>query len=116
MKQEKSKRQLQIGEQMRRFIANNINNIIDTRINGDILTIMKVEASKDLRYYKLFYRCKVENKQLYNDMFENIKEQLANITYKNLCLRIRPNFSFVFDDTLILINEIEEVYKKYGDK
>ena len=108
----KTKRQLQIGEEIRRAAAREIVELIDTRIDGDFLTIMKAEISKDLRYCKIFYRCKVANQKHYQTQLDAIALQLTNILYKKLALRLRPEIRFVFDDTMKIIEEIERVVEK----
>ena len=107
-----SKRQLQIGEEIRRATAREIVELIDTRIDGDFLTIMKAEISKDLRYCKIFYRCKVANREAFQHALDGIVGELTNILYKKLALRLRPEIRFVFDDTMKIIEEIERVVEK----
>lgn len=113
MPKEFSKRQLQIGEEIRRLVAREINDFTNTRINGDFLTIMKTEVSKDLRYCKIFYRCHVANQNEYQQRLDKIVNDLTNLMYKQLHLRIRPEVRFVFDNTMKLIEEVEEVVKKH---
>ena len=113
-----SKRQLQIGEEIRRATAREIVELIDTRIDGDFLTIMKAEISKDLRYCKIFYRCKVANKEVYQQQLDLVSNELANFVYKQINLRIRPELRFIFDDTITAIEDIERVInnnKQYID-
>ena len=105
-------RQLQIGEEIKRQIALHINSIMNTSINGDFLTLMKAEISKDLRYCKVFYRCKVKNKANYQEQLDKIVPEITNFLYKQMHLRIRPEIRFVFDDTMKIIEEIEEVIKR----
>ena len=79
-----SKRQLQIGEEIRRATAREIVELIDTRIDGDFLTIMKAEISKDLRYCKVFFRCKIENRAFFQAKLDSITNAVENLIYKKI--------------------------------
>ena len=107
-----SKRQLQIGEEIRRHTAIELNELVNTRIDGDFLTIMKAETSKDLRYAKIFFRCKIENREKYEELLNSVAVDISKILYKKLHLRVLPNITFIFDDTLLAIDEINRVVKE----
>ena len=114
----KTKRQLQVGEEIRRQIARHINTLLENNIDGDFLTFMKADVSPDFRYCKVFYRCKVANKEVYQQQLDLVSNELANFVYKQIKLRIRPELRFIFDDTITAIEDIERVInnnKQYID-
>lgn len=112
MSVELSKRQLQIGEEIRRKVAVELNDLIDFHFNNDFLTIMKAVVSKDLRYCKIYYRCKIENQKYFQEQLDGFNNQIANFVYKKLKMRIKPEIHFIFDETMIVIDEIGKVVEK----
>lgn len=106
-----SKRQLQISEEIKRHVSVWLNDIIDTKINNDFLTIMRATISKDLRYCKIYFRCKVENRERFQQILDNCVNEVANLTYKQLKLRVRPEIHFCFDEVLELIDKVEKTLK-----
>ena len=117
-KKPKTKRQLQIGEVIKRLIAKEIYELVEFDVDNDFLSIMKAEISPDLRYCKVFYRCKIANKDAFQDVLNQTTNELSNIVYKRLKMRVRPEIKFIFDDTLYAIDEIQKVIernKEYGE-
>ena len=112
MTTELSKRQLQIGEEIRRKVAVELNDLIDFHFNNDFLTIMKAVVSKDLRYCKIYYRCKIENQKYFQEQLDGFNNQIANFVYKKLKMRVKPEIHFIFDETMIVIDEIGKVVEK----
>ena len=108
-KQQLSKRQLQIGEEIRRMLAVEINELLDFNVKNDFLTIMKAVISKDLHDCKIYYRCSVQNKDIFQTKLDEAKNDISNIIYKKLNMRIRPNLLFVFDNTIIEIEKIQRI-------
>lgn len=106
-----SKRQLQIGEEIKRHVSVWLNDMIDTKIDNDFLTIMRATVSKDLRYCKIYYRCKIENRKKFQQILDGCVNKIANLTYKQLKLRVRPEIRFCFDEVLELIDKIEKTLK-----
>ena len=112
MSVELSKRQLQIGEEIRRKVAVELNDLIDFNFNNDFLTIMKAIVSKDLRYCKIYYRCKTCNKDYFQPKLDGFNNQVSNFIYKKLKMRVRPEIHFIFDETMIAIDETAIVAEK----
>ncbi len=112
---EKSKRQLQVAEEIRRFVATNIDDYIDTHINNDFLTIMKADISKDLGHCKIFFRCKDENRNAYEEYLRACSGEISRAVSNHLRIYARPDVVFVFDDTHILLDEINKVVSRYQD-
>jgi ribosome-binding factor A len=104
-----SKRQLQIGEEIRRILAIEINELLDFNVKNDFLTIMKAVISKDLHDCKVYYRCSIQNKDIFQAKLDSAKNDISNIVYKKLSMRIRPNLLFVFDNTIIEIEKIQRI-------
>ena len=106
-----SKRQLQIGEEIKRHTSVWLNDMIDTKIDNDFLTIMRATVSKDLRYCKIYFRCSIANKDRYQQILDGYKNEIANLAYKQLKLRVRPEIRFCFDEVLELIDKVEKTLK-----
>ena len=115
MSVELSKRQLQIGEEIRRKVAVELNDLIDFHFNNDFLTIMKAVVSKDLRYCKIYYRCKIENQKYFQEQLDGFNNQIANFVYKKLKMRIKPEIHFIFDETVIEREKIMAVVEKNNE-
>jgi ribosome-binding factor A len=110
----KTKKQLQVGENIKRLIAKEINRYINAYKEDDFLTIIKAEISKDLRYCKVFYRCKVYNKDYFEEELSHITNELSNLVYKFFKMRVRPEIRFIFDNTMIIIENIEKLEKRFN--
>ena len=106
-----SKRQLQIGEEIKRHTSVWLNDIIDKKIDNDFLTIMQAVVSKDLRYCKIYFRCRIENRDRFQKILDGCKNEIANLAYKQLKLRVRPEIRFCFDEVLELIDKVEKTLK-----
>ena len=106
-----SKRQLQISEEIKRHASVWLNDMIDTKIDNDFLTIMRATVSKDLRYCKIYYRCKTANKDNFQQILDRCVNKIANLAYKQLKLRVRPEIRFCFDEVLELLDKIEKTLK-----
>lgn len=106
-----SKRQLQIGEEIKRHVSVWLNDMIDTKIDNDFLTIMRATISKDLRYCKIYYRCKIANKDKFQQILNRCTNEIAKLAYKQLKLRVRPDICFCFDEVLELIDKVEKTLK-----
>ena len=106
-----SKRQLQIGEEIKRHTSVWLNDMIDTKIDNDFLTIMRATVSKDLRYCKIYFRCKVKNRERFQQILDNCVNDIANLAYKQLKLRVRPEIHFCFDEVLELIDKVKKTLK-----
>ena len=105
-------RQLQVSETIKRLIAGEVNEYINNNVEGDFITIMRAIISKDMRYCKIIYRCKIENRQIFQKLLDNISNHLSNYVYKQLMMRVRPEIHFIFDDTKKIIEEIERVVER----
>lgn len=106
-----SKRQLQIGEEIKRHTFVWLNDMIDTKIDNDFLTIMRATVSKDLRYCKIYFRCNIENRERFQCILDGCVNEIANLAYKQLKLRVRPEIRFCFDEVLELIDKVEKTLK-----
>lgn len=106
-----SKRQLQIGEEIKRHTSVWLNDMIDAKIDNDFLTIMRATVSKDLKYCKIYYRCKIANKDNFQHILDGCVNKIANLTYKQLKLRVRPEIRFCFDEVLELLDKVEKTLK-----
>ena len=106
-----SKRQLQVGEEIKRHTSVWLNDIIDKKIDNDFLTIMQAVVSKDLRYCKIYFRCRIENRDRFQKILDGCKNEIANLAYKQLKLRVRPEIRFCFDEVLELIDKVEKTLK-----
>lgn len=115
--QTKSQRQLQIGEQIKRilaeiFLQDNLLNIKDTHI-----TILQADVSPDAKNAKVFIDIfgNAESKKIIQDLNQitpYLRKQLAS----KINLRYTPELIFVLDETFKEVNKIEDLLKEEAKK
>jgi ribosome-binding factor A len=113
----KSQRQLQIGEQIKRilaeiFLQDNLLNIKNTHI-----TILQADVSPDAKNVKVFIDVfgSLEAKKIIQDLNQitpYLRKQLAS----KINLRYTPELNFVLDETFKEVNKIEELLKNEAKK
>ena len=106
-----SKRQLQIGEEIKRHTSVWLNDMIDTKIDSDLLTIVEAGVSKDLKCCKIYFRCQIANRDKFQQILDGCTNEIANLAYKQLKLRVRPEIRFCFDDVLEMSDKVEKTLK-----
>ena len=110
--QHKSQRQLQMGENLKRILAEIFLKNNYSSINGNITTILEVSMSPDLKNAKVFIDVFGNNAnhivEKLNKLVPNIRHQIA----KKLTARTIPELSFVLDETYKNANHIEQLLKQ----
>ena len=108
-KNKTSVKQLQFGEQIRRFLPSALmrNNMFDEIIKN--ITIMKVLTSKDLKLCKVYIRINEKN---YNNILQICNQNNKKIAFdlsKMVLFRIIPEIRFYIDETPQVLNEIKDL-------
>ena len=110
--QHKSQRQLQMGENLKRILAEIFLKNNYSSINGNITTILEVSMSPDLKNARVFIDVFGNNAthlvEKLNKLVPNIRHQIA----KKLTARTIPELSFVLDETYKNANHIEQLLKQ----
>jgi ribosome-binding factor A len=110
--QHKSQRQLQMGENLKRILAEIFLKNNYSSINGNITTILEVSMSPDLKNARVFIDVFGNNAthivEKLNKLVPNIRHQIA----KKLTARTIPELSFVLDETYKNVNHIEQLLKQ----
>ena len=110
--QHKSQRQLQMGENLKRILAEIFLKNNYSSINGNITTILEVSMSPDLKNAKVFIDVFGNNAnhivEKLNKLVPNIRHQIA----KKLTARTIPELSFVLDETYKKAHHIEQLLKQ----
>jgi ribosome-binding factor A len=102
-------RTLRIGEQIRRELADQIRKLKDPRIG--MVTITDVEVSKDLSHAKIFYTVFGEEQEIKDTQtgLQNASGFLRRELGRVLKVRITPNLHFLYDDTQLRGNKIDQL-------
>jgi ribosome-binding factor A len=105
-----SQRQFQVGEQIKRTLADLfIRGEFDSRLSKGV-TVTEVKVASGLKYAEIYVICKdtieTENRvQLLNNNIKRIKKSLAT----NLKIRFMPEIVFKEDKSLDFVDRIEEI-------
>lgn len=108
-------RKERIDEEVSRALTEIIRGVKDPRVSSNFITITACNVTKDLKYAKVYF-------SLIDSSPENIKEtnqglisatgyirmQLAQM----LNLRQTPSLTFIYDDSMIRGNKINEILKE----
>ena len=93
-------RQDRINDSVTEEVSQIIREIKDPRVSGALITVTAADVSADLKYAKIYYSCITgEDKELSRGLKSAasfVRSQLA----KRLNLRITPEISFVYDESV----------------
>ncbi len=81
--------------------------IDDPRIRRNMVTLTKVETSRDLHYAKVYFVCmdKGKSKEVI-DSLNSSKGLFLAILKKKLAIRYIPLFTFIYDSSIEKTNEV----------
>ena len=113
----KSQRQLQIGEQIKRILAEIFlqDNLLATA-NGYI-TILQADVSPDAKNAKIFIDIfgQADQKNIMSDL-KNITPYLRNKLANKINLRHTPELKFILDETPQTFSKINALLKQEAEK
>ncbi len=111
-----SKRIEKVNQLIREKLAEII--IKDLSLKNTLLvTILKVDTSKDLRYADSFLSVYPENEKDY--VLKTLRKEskkIHKILYQNLYMKPLPKIRFLINDNLGKISEIEELFNKIKEE
>ena len=107
-----------INSEMQQTIAGLIrNNLKDPRLNGAIISVLKVDTSGDLSHAKVYIS--VFNAKSNDEAFKailNSTPYLRRQTAKQVKLRKMPELHFTLDDSLDYADKIDKLINKINKK
>lgn len=110
-----STRQLKIGKQLQRDLAEIIRSKGMAAFNGAMVTVSEVRISPDLSFAKVFVSIFPSSKanevmSILTDSTKQIRGELGRLVAKQF--RIVPEIAFYLDSTLDYVEHIDELLKK----
>ena len=116
-KNHKSQRQLQIGEQIKRILAEIFlqDGVLSTK-NGHI-TILQADISPDAKNAKIFINVfgGVDGKKIIDDL-KQISPYLRSKLANKINLRYTPELTFILDDTSKAVGRLEDLLNEEAKK
>ncbi len=116
-KPEKSQRQLQIGEQIKRVLAEIFLQDNLFAIKDGYITILQADVSPDAKNAKIFIDIfgEVDGKKIIAEL-KQISPYLRGKLSSKLNLRFTPELMFVLDETAGAVSKIEDLLKMEAKK
>ncbi len=113
----KSQRQLQIGEQIKRILAEIFLQESALEIKNGYLTILQADVSPDAKNAKIFIDIfgSVDNKKILQDL-KQIAPYLRSKLASKINLRYTPELTFVLDETAKEGSKIEDLLNQEAKK
>lgn len=113
-------RRERINDEVTRVLGEALRKIKDPRVSGELITVTQSRVSGDLKYAKIFFSV------LGDTTPENIKEIKKGLSSaqgflrhelaESINLRITPELSFEYDDSIAHGAHIEDLLKKALEK
>ena len=115
MEKQASTRQLKVGREIQKHLAEIIRSKGMAAFNGALVTVSEVRVSPDLSVAKVFVSIFPSEKQgpvmdLLNENVRAIRGELGHVVAKQL--RIVPEITFLLDTSLDYAEHIDELLKK----
>ena len=102
-----------VNAQIQKEVANIINyELNDPRLEGEIISVLRVETASDLKYVKIFvsiYGNKDKHEVL--DAIKAASGYIKKILTPKIDLRVVPTLDFRLDESLDYSEKIEEIIK-----
>ncbi len=113
----RSQRQLQIGEQIKRVLAEIFLQDNLFAIKDGYITILQADVSPDAKNAKIFIDIfgKVDGKKIMAEL-KQISPYLRGKLSGKLNMRFTPELIFVLDETAGVVNKIEDLLKSEAKK
>ena len=91
--------------------------IDDPRIKRNMITITKVDTTKDLHHAKVYFICldKMQSDEVIKSLNSSRGLFLA-ILKKRLTIRYIPTFNFIYDDSIEKTNEVLNTIRELDQK
>lgn len=109
----KSKKQLQLGETIKRAMSEIFLRDDVLSLKGSYVTILEADASPDLKNVRIFIDI-FGNEKEHDKIINKLNEIAPHFRYelaKKLAVRMMPEISFILDKTQAHVSRIEELLK-----
>ena len=118
---DKSQRQLQIGENIKRnmadiFIRDGLSNIA-----GSLISIVEADVSPDMKNVKIYIDIFGGDQKIHQKIIKDLNQAVGHFRYelaKRISLRVVPEIIFIIDETQERVKKIAELInseqKKYN--
>jgi ribosome-binding factor A len=120
MKPQKTQRQLQVGEQIKRIIADALLKKDDFIIPGIYITVIRADVSPDIKNVRIlldiFGESAAKPKDNLVKDINNTAPYFKAIIAKQIRLRYTPEIVFVVDDSFEEANKIEDLIRLEATK
>ena len=114
--QQKSQRQLQMGENLKRILAEIFLRNSYGSTNNNITTILEVSMSPDLKNAKIFLDVFGKNPHNIIEKINNILPQIRHQVAQKITAKSIPELIFVLDETYKSAHQIEQLLKENDPK
>lgn len=107
-----------INNEMKKELSYLIREVKDPRVSSGLISIIKAEVTKDLKFAKIYVSVFGDEKKK-DDAIKGIKNAapfLRREVARRLNLRITPELNFVLDDSIEYGNHIMDVIKKINEE
>jgi ribosome-binding factor A len=114
----KSQRQLQIGENLKRIIADIFLRDDISLKSGGYVTVLEADVSPDAKNAKIFVDI-FGNEAMHDKIIESLNKMAPQFRYqmaKKLTLRAIPEIQFVLDKTQVKAMSLEALIKNEADR
>jgi len=114
---QKSQRQLQIGEQIKRILAEIFSQESALTIKNGYITILQADISPDAKNAKIFIDIfgSADSKKILQDL-KQIAPYLRSKLANKINLRYTPELTFVLDETFKTAGKIEDLLNEEAKK
>lgn len=112
----KSQRQLQVGEQIKRIMADIFIQDNNLALKKGYITILQADVSPDAKNAKIFIDVFDADGKAIMKNLRKLAPYLRHELAKKINLRFTPELSFVLDETSGQVNKIEDLIKEEAKK
>lgn len=108
-------RRPRINDEMKKEVSEALRNIKDPRVTGAFVTITAVEVTPDLKYAKIFFsHLSGETKEIKKGL-ESASGFVRRHIAEKMNLRVTPELSFLYDDSIKYGAHISSLLNKIGN-
>ena len=107
-----------INSELQREIYEVISRKIKNPLISQIFSILKVDASKDLKHAKVFISIYSTNPQKKEETFSAIKSEAKKIRFelsRSMQIRTVPELSFVLDESMAYGDKMDKLFKEISE-
>ncbi len=95
-------RQHRVNEEMAKELADILRSVKDYRVTNALISITRVDCTKDLKYAKIYFSC-VSKQDAQSEVLAGLKSAqgyIRSALATRLNLRQTPELNFIYDDSM----------------